>query len=75
MRQQPVAQISEDVLNQAVKRNLERFPEDFMFQLTKEEFENWKSQFVASKSIIEIPMSKELLAMVKPMKKVVNGDL
>lgn len=40
------------VLNQAVKRNLERFPEDFMFQLTKEEFENWKSQIVTSKSII-----------------------
>ena len=40
------------VLNQAVKRNIERFPEDFMFQLTKEEFENWKSQFVTSKSII-----------------------
>lgn len=40
------------VLNQAVKHNLERFPEDFMFQLTKEEFENWKSQFVTSKSII-----------------------
>ena len=36
------------VLNQAVKRNIERFPEDFMFQLTKEEFENWKSQFVTS---------------------------
>ena len=35
-------------LNQAVKRNIERFPEDFMFQLTKEEFENWKSQFVIS---------------------------
>ena len=32
------------VLNQAVKRNIERFPEDFMFQLTKEEFDNWKSQ-------------------------------
>ena len=31
------------VLNQAVKRNIERFPEDFMFQLNKEEFENWKS--------------------------------
>ena len=28
------------VLNQAVKRNIQRFPEDFMFQLTKEEFEN-----------------------------------
>ena len=36
------------VLNQAVKRNLERFPEDFMSQLTKEEIENWKSQFVTS---------------------------
>ena len=35
-------------LNQAVKRNMERFPEDFMFQLTKEEFEIWKSQFAIS---------------------------
>ena len=31
-------------LNKAVKRNLERFPEDFMFQLTPEEWENLKSQ-------------------------------
>ncbi len=36
-------------LNQAVTRNLERFPADFMFQLTKEEFEKWKSQIVTSK--------------------------
>lgn len=36
-------------LNKAVKRNLERFPEDFMFQLTKEEFENLRSQIVTSK--------------------------
>lgn len=35
-------------LNQAVKRNLSRFPVDFMFQLTKEEFENLKSQSVIS---------------------------
>ena len=35
-------------MNQQVKRNIERFPEDFMFQLTKEEFENLKSQFVTS---------------------------
>lgn len=35
-------------LNEAVKRNIERFPEDFMFQLTKEEFENLKSQNVTS---------------------------
>jgi len=36
------------VLNQAVKRNMARFPEDFMFQLTDEELENWKSQIVTS---------------------------
>ena len=34
------------VLNQAVKRNIERFPEDFMFQLTAEEWQNMSSQFV-----------------------------
>ena len=34
------------VLNQAVQRNIERFPEDFMFQLTKEEAESSRSQFV-----------------------------
>jgi hypothetical protein len=37
------------VLNQAVKRNLERFPADFMFQLSAKEFENWRSQLVMSK--------------------------
>lgn len=36
------------VLNQAVKRNIKRFPSDFMFQLTKEEFENLKFQIDAS---------------------------
>ena len=36
------------VLNQAVRRNLKRFPEDFMFQMTDEELENWKSQIVIS---------------------------
>ena len=35
-------------LNQAVTRNRERFPEDFMFQLSKEEFEHLRSQFVTS---------------------------
>jgi len=38
------------ILNQAVKRNIERFPPDFMFQLTKDEFENLISQFVISSS-------------------------
>ena len=36
------------VLNQAVKRNPERFPEEFMFQLTENEFKNLISQFVTS---------------------------
>lgn len=35
-------------LNQAVKRNIKRFPSDFMFQLNKEEFENLRSQIVTS---------------------------
>lgn len=35
-------------LNEQVKRNSERFPEDFMFQLTKEELEIWKSQNATS---------------------------
>ena len=38
------------VLKQAVRRNIVRFPEDFMFELTKQEFENWRSQFVTSNS-------------------------
>ena len=38
------------VLNQAVRKNIKRFPEDFMFQLTKEEVKNWKSQIVITNS-------------------------
>ncbi|MFC1521839.1 ORF6N domain-containing protein [Elusimicrobiota bacterium] len=36
------------VLNQAVKRNISRFPDDFMFRLNKAEMKNWRSQFVTS---------------------------
>jgi hypothetical protein len=35
-------------LKQAVRRNIRRFPEDFMFELSKKEFEDWRSQFVTS---------------------------
>ena len=38
-------------LKQAVRRNIKRFPPDFMFELTKEELKNWRSQFVTSNSI------------------------
>jgi hypothetical protein len=41
-------QVDTKVFNQAVKRNIERFPDDFMFQLTEKEYENLKSQFVTS---------------------------
>ena len=35
-------------LNQKVKRNVRRFPSDFMFQMTKKDIEEWKSQIVRS---------------------------
>jgi len=41
-------QVEPRVLVQAVKRNISRFPKDFMFQLTEEEFSNLKSQIVIS---------------------------
>ena len=40
--------VTTGVLNQAVKRNIARFPDDFMFQATKEEFDNLISQFGTS---------------------------
>jgi hypothetical protein len=52
-------QVETRTLNQAVRRNLDRFPEDFMFQLSKGELENWVSQFVisnpAAKMSLRIP--------------------
>lgn len=38
------------ILKQAVKRNNNRFPADFMFEMTTDEFADWKSQIVMSKS-------------------------
>lgn len=35
-------------LKQAVRRNMNRFPPDFMFEMDQEEFENWRSQIVIS---------------------------
>lgn len=39
------------VLKQAVKRNISRFPSDFMFEMNQSEFENWRSQIVTSNTI------------------------
>ena len=41
--------VSTKVLNQAVKRHRDRFPEDFMFQLTKEEAKTWWSEIVETR--------------------------
>jgi hypothetical protein len=43
-------EVETKVLLQAVKRNVQRFPEDFMFQLNDQEFMNLRSQFVTSSS-------------------------
>ena len=45
-------------LNEQVKRNVDRFPDDFMFQLTKDGLENWMSQFATS--------NKEVMGLRKP---------
>ena len=41
------------VLNQTVKRNLKRFPEDFMFRLTTEEWLSMRSQFVTASNLVD----------------------
>ena len=68
-------------LNQSVRRNVDRFPEDFMFQLTKKEMdnwicqigisngdsetENWKSQFVTSNCTLKQSLRKPPLAFTE----------
>jgi len=37
-------------LKEAVRRNIDRFPDDFMFEMTLEELENWRTQFATSNS-------------------------
>lgn len=57
-------QVETRVLNQAVKRNLERFPTDFMFQLSLEEWEDISSQFVMT-SRMKRPKSAMPLAFTE----------
>lgn len=46
-------------LNEQVKRNIDRFPEDFMFQLTRQEAENLMSQFATSSSRLQFAILNE----------------
>jgi hypothetical protein len=50
--------VTTSALNQAVSRNKDRFPADFMFQLTSAELENWKSQTVISNSSTKMGLRK-----------------
>lgn len=51
-------QVETRVLNQSVKRNMERFPKDFMFRLTANEWKNMISQIVISSENYGIPQGK-----------------
>ena len=53
------------MLNQAVKRNRKRFPEDFMFQLSRKEMEKWKSQIVISNSAALMGLRKRPYAFTE----------
>ena len=47
-------------LNEQGSRNRERIPEDFMFQLSKEEFKDWKSQFAISNPAVKWVFERDL---------------
>ena len=53
------------VLVQAVKRNRERFPEDFMFQLSKKELEHWRSQLVMSNPSLRMGLRRQPYAFTE----------
>ncbi len=57
--------VATGVLNQAVKRNLKRFPEDFMFQLSADETEKWKSQIVTSNPAAKMGLRKRPFAFTE----------
>ena len=69
-------QVTTSALNQAVKRNAKRFPPDFMFQLTHQEFANLKSQIVISSwgGIRQMPyaFTEHAVAMLSAL---INSDV
>jgi hypothetical protein len=52
-------------LNEQVRRNWKRFPEDFMFQLSTEELENWRSQFAISNSAAKMGLRRRPYAFTE----------
>jgi hypothetical protein len=62
-------------LIQATKRNLARFPADFMFQLTQEEFENWRSQIVMSNPDLRMSLRRRPYAFTEQGVAMLSGVL
>ncbi|MEI6042087.1 MAG: ORF6N domain-containing protein [bacterium] len=62
-------------LNQSVKRNLDRFPNDFMFELTREETDNWISQNVISNPSLKKSLRKPPLAFTEQGVAMLSGVL
>ena len=73
-----IYQVPTKRLNEAVKRNLARFPEDFMFQLNNEELENWRSQIVTSNPAAKMGIRRPPYAFtehgVAMLSAVLNSD-
>jgi len=71
-------EIETRILNQAVKRNMKRFPNDFMFQITKKEWESMSSQFVMTsrakrpKSSMPYAFTEQGVAMLSGL---LNSDI
>ena len=65
-------EVETKVFNQAVKRNIERFPDDFMFQLDEDEYKNLRSQFVTS-SLEVFPILDMLVNETKKTDEKVMG--
>ena len=62
-------------LKESVKRNAERFPEDFMFQLNVSEVNNWKSQIVTSNSSLKMSLRKLPYAFTEQGVAMLSGVL
>jgi hypothetical protein len=58
-------QVPTKQINRAVRRNLDRFPADFMFELTKDEMKNWKYQIGTSNSTLKQSLRKPPLAFTE----------
>lgn len=57
--------VSTGALNQAVKRNTDRFPNDFCFQLSQKEYQHWLSQIVTSNAKLRMSLRRRPFAFTE----------